>query len=252
MKVVAIIPARMASSRFPGKPLVDILGLPMVEHVRRRVSLCKKFSDVIVATCDIEILNTVIRFGGKCVMTSDKHQGCIDRVAEAALKTKADIVVNVQGDMPLIHPQAIEKLVVPFQKDKNLFCTDMIGHITQNREIINPNVVKVVVDKKNNALYYSREPIPSNKKAAGCKILYYKQFGVNAFRMNALKRFTSFSRSPLENIESVDMLRALENGWKVKVVLSEYSTIGVDTEDDLRQTETLMKKDNIYLLYKNK
>ena len=252
LKVVAIIPARMASSRFPGKPLADILGLPMVEHVRRRVCLCRQFSDVIVATCDIEIQNKILRLGGKCIMTSDKHQGCIDRVAEAALKTKADVVINVQGDLPLIHPQSLKNLIAPFKKDKKLLCADMMGPIARDCEIANPNVIKVVVDKKNNALYYSREPIPSNKKAAGCNIPYYKQFGVNAFRKNAIKRFTSFSRCLLENIESVDMLRALGNGWKVKMVLSEYPNIGVDTQDDLRQAEAFMKKDNIYPLYKNK
>jgi 3-deoxy-manno-octulosonate cytidylyltransferase (CMP-KDO synthetase) len=250
MKTLAVIPARMASSRFPGKPLQRILGLPMVEHVRRRTLMCSRLDRVVVATCDREIYDAVRGYGGDAVMTSDRHEGCIDRVAEAAGHFPGDIVVNVQGDMPLVTPGSLEQLVAPFTAPEVLF-TDMMGLVTDPEEFQSPNVVKVVVDFKMNALYYSREPIPSLKKAENERPPIYKQFGINAFRRDSLAKFVSFPRQGLERIESVDMLRLLENGYKVRMVLSADSVVGVDTPDDLRKAERLMKNDSLFPRYSN-
>jgi 3-deoxy-manno-octulosonate cytidylyltransferase (CMP-KDO synthetase) len=248
MKTLAVIPARMASSRFPGKPLETILGLPMVEHVRRRTLMCKAIHQVVVATCDAAIFNCVKALGGEAVMTSDRHEGCIDRVAEAASHFHSDIVVNVQGDMPLVTPDSLEHLVAPFL-DPDVLFTDMMGPLEDPDEFPSPNVVKVVVDRRMNALYYSREPIPSLKKAGDQRPPIYKQFGINAFRQESLKTFMSYPRQGLERVESVDMLRLLENGHSVRMVLSSDRVVGVDTPEDLRKAEFLMKSDLIFPLY---
>ena len=250
MNVIAIIPARMGSNRFPGKPLAGILGLSMIEHVRRRVLLCDFLDDVYVATCDKEIAEEVERFGGKIIMTSDKHESCVDRIVEAVETLKAEIVINVQGDMPLMHPDILEKLVSPLMKEEELSFTDMMGPIEDEKEIANPNVVKVVVDTSDNALYYSREPIPFCKRKNPGDISSHKQFGINAFRKESLMTFAGLPRTPLEKIESVDMLRLLENGFKIRMVSSEFPVIGVDTSEDLIQAEKMMRNDALFPRYK--
>jgi 3-deoxy-manno-octulosonate cytidylyltransferase (CMP-KDO synthetase) len=253
MSVVAIIPARMASTRFPGKPLKTIWDISMIEHVRRRVCLCSFLDDVIVATCDREIADEVSRFGGKIIMTSPEHPCCVDRVAEAARSVDADIIINVQGDMPFVHPDSLEQLVCPLQNDHDLLFSDMMGPIFDDAEVNSSNVVKVVVDKFNNALYYSRETIPSSRKASqGSNIARYKQFGINAFRRDALKFFLNSPRTLLEEIESVDMLRPLENGFKIRMISSLYPVIGVDTPQDLEAARKLMVKDSFFPRYRDK
>ena len=248
--IAAIIPARMASSRFPGKPLKPILGLSMIEHVRRRVTLCSFLDDVSVATCDRQIAEEVERFGGKVIMTSDRHESCIDRVAEAAQGLEAEIIINVQGDMPLVYPETLESLVAPLLQEADLLCTDMMGPIENDSEFNNPNVVKVVVDISENALYYSREPIPSFKKASPkLPIPKRKQFGINAFRREFLIAFAGLPRTPLEKVESVDMNKALEHGFKVRMVSSPYPVVGVDTPEDLEQAKKMMRKDPIFPSY---
>jgi len=250
IKILAVIPARMASSRFPGKPLVNILGLPMVEHVRRRTLLCKAIDEVIVATCDNDIYDCVTNFHGNVVMTSEKHEGCIDRVAEAAEHFGGDVIINVQGDMPLVHPNSLEMLVRPFAQEQEVWVTDMMGPLESNWEASNPNVVKVVVDLSMDALYYSREPIPSLKKGGlrnGMSAL--KQFGINAFRRESLIRFSNWERTPLEMIESVDMLRILEMGHKIRMVNSPYPAVGVDTPEDLIEAEMRMEEDELFAQY---
>ncbi|MBF0523110.1 MAG: 3-deoxy-manno-octulosonate cytidylyltransferase [Candidatus Omnitrophica bacterium] len=251
MKVSAIIPARMASSRFPGKPLKSILGLPMVEHVRRRVLLSRSIDEVIVATCDQEIFEAIKRFGGKAVMTAETHQSCVDRVAEAAKNLDADIILNVQGDMPLLNPGSLDQLVAPFLNDDQVLFTDMIGPLTIEEEFYSPNVVKVVVDLKWDALFYSREPIPSLKKVSPKeKVSRYKQFGINAYRRDSLELFTRWERTPLERAESIDMLRILEHGVHIRTVVSLDSVVGVDTPEDLIRVEDIMRLDPVYLNYR--
>jgi len=250
MSIVAIIPARMASSRFPGKPLKSILGLSMIEHVRRRALLCGVLDDVLVATCDREIAEEVTRFGGNVVMTSNQHESCVDRVAEAAKGINAEIIINLQGDMPLLHPDILERLVAPFKQDNELKFTDMMGPIEDAEEINNSNVVKVVVGLSGNSLYYSREPIPSLKKVSSAlSVPRYKQLGINAFRRESLMIFSDLPRTPLEKIESVDMLRLLENGFVVRMVSSPYPVVGVDTPEDLKRAEEWMRNDSIFYDY---
>ena len=248
MKIIAVIPARMGSTRFPGKPLADILGLPMVEHVRRRVALSKVFSDVVVATCDQEIMNVVINSGGHAVMTAATHQRCTGRIAEASEKLDADIIINVQGDEPLVHPEMFIPLVAPLKKSPSLKCVNLMRVITKEEEYLNQNVVKVVFDMKDNALFFSREPLPSGKMT-NAPFDKYKQLGVIAFRKEFLLKFTQFEPTPLEVIESNDMLRIIENGYTVRMVKSEFPVVGVDTTTDLEKVKKIMKTDPLFPLY---
>jgi 3-deoxy-manno-octulosonate cytidylyltransferase (CMP-KDO synthetase) len=249
LKVVAYIPARMAATRFPGKPLADILGLPMIEHVRRRVCMSKLFADVVVATCDQEIFDAVVKFGGKALMTSDKHERCTDRIAEAAANSDADVVVNVQGDEPLVNPAMFEQLLAPLQKEQELHCTNLMVEILTDEEFKNPNVVKAVCDRRWNALYFSREPIPSALKAGKISYRKYKQLGIYAFRKELLLRFAQLPPTPHEQVESIDMLRIVEHGYQLRMVPTEFQSIGVDTPADLARVEELMKQDNLFKLY---
>lgn len=249
MNVVVVIPGRMASSRFPGKPLKKILGRTMIEHVWRRACLCPGINRVVIATCDQVILDECKRIGAEGIMTSDKHESCVDRVAEAAQKLSADVVINLQGDIPLVHPRCLEELIRPF-KDKEVLFTDLMGPIHDREEENSLNVVKVVTDMKGNALYYSREPLPSRRKVSTeATVVRYKQFGINAYRQDSLKLFTSIARTPLEKIESVDMLRLLESGYTVHMVNFDYPCVGVDTDEDLKRAEKLMQADHFYKKY---
>jgi 3-deoxy-manno-octulosonate cytidylyltransferase (CMP-KDO synthetase) len=245
MKIAAIVPARMASTRFPGKPLAEILGLPMIEHVRRRVALCRSISEVVVATCDEEIRDCVFRYGGRSVLTSSAHERCTDRVAEAAEQITADVIVNVQGDEPFVRPEMLDLLIAPFQSEPSLLCTNLISEIKSDEEFRNYNVVKTVVDLANNAVYFSREAIPSASKAGTIVFGKYKQLGIIAFQKAFLIRFARLSPTPLEQVESIDMLRAIEHGFPVRTVRSPWGSIGVDTPADLERAIDLMKHDDL-------
>ncbi|WP_078129401.1 3-deoxy-manno-octulosonate cytidylyltransferase [Leptospira alexanderi] len=249
MKTIAVLPARMASSRFPNKPLVKISGLEMIEHVRRRVIMSSSINEVIVATCDEIIKQRVESFGGKVVMTSDVHRGCIDRVAEAALYVKGDIVIVVQGDEPLILPSMLDDLVKPMLADSSIYCTNLVTKIVDEEEFQSPNAPKVVVNKNWDLLYASREPIPSRKKYPNKDYLKLKQLGVIAFRNDFLKTFAALAPTPLEIIESVDMNRAVEHGYKVRMVLTEGTMIGVDVPDDVSRVEFAFKTDLLLSKY---
>lgn len=249
MKVVAIVPARMGSTRFPGKPLADILGLPMIEHVRRRVLLSPAVQEVIVATCDPEIMDVVTRNGGNAVMTSEKHERCTDRVAEAALELDADIIINVQGDEPLVRPEIFEALVAPLLEQNSLGCTNMMAEIDMEKDFLSPDVVKAVVNPNDQAVYFSREPIPSDKKADREVYRKYRQLGIIAFKSDFLQKFTALPETPLERIESVDMLRAIEHGFPIQMVLTAYPSIGVDNPGDLRRAMEMMEDDNLFGTY---
>ncbi|AXR61703.1 3-deoxy-manno-octulosonate cytidylyltransferase [Leptospira mayottensis] len=249
MKTIAILPARMASSRFPDKPLAKISGLEMIEHVRRRVEMSSSVDEVVVATCDEVIKQRVESFGGKAVMTSDVHRGCIDRVAEAALYVKGDIVIVVQGDEPLILPAMLDDLVKPMLNDSSIYCTNLVTKIVDEEEFQSPNVPKVVVDKNWDLLYASREPIPSRKKYSNEDYLKLKQLGVIAFRNDFLQTFAALAPTPLEVIESVDMNRAIEHGYKVRMVLTEGVMIGVDVPGDVSRVESVFKTDSLLSKY---
>ncbi|WP_434637957.1 3-deoxy-manno-octulosonate cytidylyltransferase [Sulfurimonas sp. NW7] len=254
MNIISIIPARMGSSRFPGKPMADILGMPMIGHVYKRVKMSKLLSEVYVATCDEEIYNYVESIGGKAVMTSDCHERCSDRCAEAMLKIeqdeniKVDIMIMVQGDEPLTFPQMIDEAVEPMLQDKSIKITNLVADLNTVEEFENPNEVKVAMDKNNNALYFSREPIPSRKKGV-LDVPMKKQVCVIPFTRDFLLEYNEMEPTPLEIIESVDMMRILENGGKVKMIDTEYETKAVDTKEDLEKVVKIMKDDELFESY---
>jgi len=248
MKTVAIIPARLKSSRFPNKPLADIWGRPMIEHVWRRTQMCEILDEVWVATPDKEIFDVVEKFGGRAIMTRDDHVMAMDRLAEANETIKADLVVNVQGDEPLIYPEMIEAITRPMQEDASYACGTLIQKITDLSEVEDRNRVKVVRDLKGDAIFYSREPIPSAAKTSEL-VDYYKMICVYPIRQQSLRDFTTWGMSPLETIESIDLLRFLEHNAKVKVVETKKETFNVDTQNDLVRVREIMKDDPLFKTY---
>ena len=249
-KIFGMIPARMGSSRFPGKPLAPILGRSMIEHVYRRTAMCQMLDDVWVATCDQEIMDTVTAFGGKAVMTSDRHERASDRIAEAMQHTDADIVVMVQGDEPMTYPQMIEASLKPFFSDsKEILCVNLVARIETEEEFESPNSIKVVMDEDNFAVYMSREPIPARHRLPFGQIPAYKQVCIIPFTKDGLDLFTRLSPTPLEEVESIDMLRFIEHGYRVKMVETTLSTHAVDTAADLKLVEKLMTGDPLTRTY---
>lgn len=255
MNVIAIVPARMGSSRFPGKPLAQIHGVPMVGHVAKRTAMCPELDDVYVATCDKAIEDYCKDAGIKSVMTSDTHTRCSTRTAEAILKIeemtgkKADIVVMVQGDEPMVRPEMISAAIKAMQDDPEVNVVNLMAEMESLSEFEDPNEVKVVVDKNNNALYFSREPIPSRKKGAD-KVPMRKQVCIIPFRRDYLLKFNAMDESPLEIYESVDMMRILEHGEKVRMVPVNAKTWSVDTPQDLAHVQEAMKDDDLMCKYK--
>jgi 3-deoxy-manno-octulosonate cytidylyltransferase (CMP-KDO synthetase) len=254
MNIIGVIPARMASSRFPGKPLSEICGIPMVGHVYFRSKMCKTLNEVYVATCDKEIAGYIESIDGKAVMTADTHERASDRTAEAMIKVEeetgqtADIVVMIQGDEPMVYPEMIDEAIKPLFEDERVQVVNLMSLLKSRQEHDDPNEVKVVCDLKRNALYFSREPIPSWKKGAK-QLLMYRQVCIIPFKRDFLIMFNELPPTPLEAIESVDMLRVLEHGYKVKMVLTKFVTYSVDTVDDLKKVERLMEKDLLISKY---
>lgn len=248
MKTIGVIPARMASSRFPGKPLAPILGIPMIEHVYRRCALSRTLDAVYVATCDREIADAVEGFGGDAVMTSACHERCTDRVAEAAMGLAGEIIVIIQGDEPMVRPEMIDDAVAPLHTDPSVACVNLMSEIRDPEDFRDPNEVKVVVDQAGNALYFSREPIPSSKKY-GKPVTGHRQVCIMPFRRDFLFRYTRMEPTPLEVIESVDMLRILEHGFRIRMVETRCETCSVDTPEDLRHVEHLMEGDPLTASY---
>ena len=247
MKIIALIPARMGSSRFPGKPMKKISGKPMIGHVFENVKKCKLLDEVVVATCDLEIKEYIESIGGKAVMTSKSHDRASDRCAEAMLKieesTKSefDVAVMVQGDEPMVHPEMISKALEPFKTKNDVQIVNLMGVIKSEDEFIDRNCIKVVCDLDLNALYFSREPIPTNVNL-GNNFSKNKQICIIPFRRNFLIKFNEMKPTPLEEIESVDMMRVLEHGFKVQMVYTSHETFAVDTIQDLEKVEKLMSE----------
>ena len=250
MKILSLIPARMGSSRFPGKPMKKILGIPMIEHVYKRVSLCKQLSKVAVATCDEEIFNHIKKIGGIAIMTSKTHERASDRCAEALQSIefqdghKYDIIVMVQGDEPMVYPDMITEALGPFYNNDNIMVTNLIGKISSDQEFKDRNCIKVVTDNNNNALYFSREPIPSTSKEAN--VPKGKQICIIPFRRDFLLKYLQMNETPLEIAESVDMMRILENGYKVKMIPTKFSSFAVDEEKDRVFVEEKLKIDKLH------
>lgn len=246
MNILALIPARMGSSRFPGKPMAKILGKPMIGHVYQRVAKSSILTLTAVATCDHEIAEYIESIGGRAVMTGSHHERASDRCAEALEilekedKTRYDIVVMVQGDEPMTHPDMIAEAVQPMLDDPYVVVTNLLGEIKSTEEFEDRNCIKVVCDLHGNALYFSREPIPTRAKIKD--IPMGKQVCIIPFRRDFLLEYTRMSPTPLEIAESVDMMRVLEHGLKVRMVPTKHETHAVDSEEDLKKVEKLMQE----------
>jgi len=247
--IVAVIPARMGSSRFPGKPLAHICGLSMIEHVLRRAEMCASLDAVYVATCDEEIRKAVEAFGGNVIMTSVAHERASDRVAEAAEHMEADIVVMIQGDEPMITPEMITAAINPMLNDGSVGCVNLVRRISKQDDYIDRNTIKVVMNLQGDALYFSRSPIPAIHFAHDELLPVFKQVCVIPFRREHLREFARLEPTPLERAESIDMLRVLEHGGRVRLVETEVDTHAVDTLEDLRLVETLMNDDPLIQRY---
>jgi 3-deoxy-manno-octulosonate cytidylyltransferase (CMP-KDO synthetase) len=239
LQVVAVIPARFASTRLPGKALADIDGRPMIEHVYRRAAASPIVSQVIVATDDLRIATRVTGFGGKVRLTK-AHETGTDRLAEVAASLDCDVVVNVQGDEPLIDPGAISEAVLPFVDDPSIVMTTLFRRIHDPAELANPNVVKVVVDRGGFAMYFSRAPIPHQGNPRGGWPPLYRHIGVYAYRRTALLVLAALEPTPLERAESLEQLRALEHGIRIKAVETRYDSFDVNTAEDLEQVRRLL------------
>lgn len=241
VSVVAIIPARYESSRFPGKPLADIGGRTMIEHVYRRTSAARSVGVVIVATDDERICDAVEAFGGRAQLTSPKHLSGTDRLAEIAATLTCDVVVNVQGDEPLIEPSMIDDAIAPFRTDRELQMTTPRRRIEDRGELENPNVTKVVVDREGYALYFSRAPIPFTRE--GCPPApAWRHIGLYAYRRECLMRITSLPATAMEQAEALEQLRALEHGIRIKTIETVHDSVGVDTPEDLARVRQLVQR----------
>jgi 3-deoxy-manno-octulosonate cytidylyltransferase (CMP-KDO synthetase) len=240
LHTIAIIPARFASSRFPGKALAEIDGRPMIEHVYRRAALSPVVSRTIVATDDLRIVEAVGRFGGEVRMTRDDHPSGTDRLAEVAATLDCDVIVNVQCDEPLIDPGAISEAVTPLTADSGTQVTTLYRRIADPDELRNPNVVKVALDRAGFALYFSRAPIPYVRDPREGWPPLYRHIGLYAYRRRALLVLAALEPTPLERAESLEQLRALEHGIRIKAVETAYEAFGVDTPEDLEYVRRLL------------
>ncbi len=238
MKIIGVIPARYASSRYPGKPLADLGGKPMIWWVYQRASEVKDFKEVLVATDDDRIYSECQRLGMKVIMTSDSHPTGTDRVGEVAGKIPADLYVNIQGDEPLIAPGTIRRAIEPFYEDNNIMVTNLMTEVKRQTDLIDSTVPKVVVNTKGEAVYLSRLPVPYPKNTDGLK--YYKQICVYGFTPMALEDFCRFSKGPSERAEDIELLRFIENGIRVKMVEVDQDTVAVDTPSDLKLVRNLL------------
>ena len=241
MNVACIIPARYASTRLPGKPLLDIAGKPMIQHVVERVRQARRASRIIVATDDVRIVAAVEAFGGEALMTSASHPTGTDRLAEvAAALPEVDLILNIQGDEPLIPPQAIDELIAVFDGRDDLQMATLMTPMTEE-EADNPAAVKVVVSLDGHALYFSRSLIPFPRNP-GLQRRCFKHIGIYAYRRDFLLHFATLAPSPLEMTESLEQLRALEHGCRIRVIETPFRSIGVDTPEDLDQVRQLFEE----------
>lgn len=245
-KVIAIIPARFNSTRFPGKLLAVLKGKPLIQHVYERAAFANSVNAVFVATDDKRIFDTVTGFGGKAVMTSPSHPCGTNRVAEVAKDIECDIIVNVQGDEPFIRPEMVDDVVRIIEEDQSVSISTLVKSTSDVKEILSPDVVKVIMDNEGFAMYFSRSPIPyyrdewkgldsitfTTEHAA-----VFKHIGIYGFRKDALLDFSGMGQSKLEMIERLEQLRALSSGMKIKVKETQYDTFGIDRIEDLKKAE---------------
>ncbi|MGA8034812.1 MAG: 3-deoxy-manno-octulosonate cytidylyltransferase [Candidatus Acidiferrales bacterium] len=245
VKVLIVIPARYASVRFPGKPLAEIAGKPMIQHVVERVRLGRRKAQVVVATEDQRILDAAKSFGAEGVMTRPDHKTGTDRVAEVAAHIPADIYINVQGDEPLIDAGTIDAVIELMAEDDSIQLATPCSAITHPTDIMDPNVVKAVLDFDGNALYFSRAPIPWVRDT-GAKVAarHAKHIGLYGYRRDALLEYPTLPPGELERVEQLEQLRWLENGFKIRVVETEYDAISVDLPADIAKVEKILSAQN--------
>jgi 3-deoxy-manno-octulosonate cytidylyltransferase (CMP-KDO synthetase) len=239
--VLVVIPARHASSRFPGKPLALIAGKPMIQHVVERVRIAKHPTRILVATEDQRIKDAVEKFGAEAILTRHDHRTGTDRVAEVASHLAADIYINVQGDEPLINPGTLDAVAAAMAEDESVQLATPCSAITHQNEIMDPNVVKVVQDFDANALYFSRAPIPWVRDT-GSKVAasHWKHIGLYGYRRDALLEYPTLPPGELERIEQLEQLRWLENGFRIHMVETEYDAVSVDVPADVERVEKLL------------
>ncbi len=239
-KVLGVIPARYASSRFPGKALATLAGKTLIQHVYERVRMARYVTDVVIATDDARIAEEARLFGAAVRMTRSDHASGTDRVAEVASADNAAIIVNIQGDEPMIDPGAIDAALLPAFEEPAIPMVTLSKRIEDPREVSDPNVVKVVTDRFQNAIYFSRSTIP-HVRVGGAEPVYYKHTGLYVYRRDFLLRYPDLPVGPLEEAERLEQLRALENGFKIRVVETEYESFGVDTPEDLHRAKYLFE-----------
>ena len=242
MKVIAMIPARYGATRFPAKLMQDLCGKPVIVHTYQRVKDTQLFEEVYVVTDDDRIEKAISEVGGRVIRSKKEHNSGSDRLAEASQDLPVDIIVNVQGDEPFTNKENLEKVIDIFAKDidNTVDVASLMEAITEPEEIANPNNVKVVVNRQNEALYFSRSVIPYQRADVG--VPYYKHIGIYAYRKAALQRFTELPPSVLEETEKLEQLRYLENGYKIRLALTNIPTIGIDTPDDLEKARIRLSK----------
>lgn len=238
--VVGVIPARWASTRFPGKVLALIAGKPMIQHVWERAKRSPKLNDLIIAADEEQVIKAAREFGAKAVLTDKNHATGTDRIAQAVKGLRADIIINIQGDEPLIQPEVIDQLVTVFETDPACLMATTIRKILVEEELNNPNVVKVVVDHNDNALYFSRLSIPYSRDQS--KAETFKHQGIYAYQRDFLLKIVSLPPSKLEVAEKLEQLRVLEAGYKIKTVKTTYESIGIDSPEDIKRVEKLLKE----------
>lgn len=245
MKFLGVIPSRYASTRLEGKPLKDICGHTMIEWVYKRTKL-SNLDEVVVATDDERIYKEVERFGGKAILTSKEHENGTSRIAEVCTKYEDyDVIVNVQGDEPLIEPEMINSIINSFKEDGTISMSTLKYKIDTMEEIENPNYVKVITDKKGYALYFSRSVIPYPRKLDIQN--YYKHVGIYGYKRDFVVEYAKMEPTPLELSESLEQLRALENGYRIKVMETPYKIIGVDTQEELEKVREYIKENGLKL-----
>ncbi len=239
MKVIGVIPARFGSTRFEGKPLVDICGKTMIQRVYEQTQKARLINEVYIATDDDRIRDKAESFGAKVIMTSREHTCGTDRIAEAIQNVEGEIILNVQGDEPLIEPEALDAVIKPLVEDSNIEMATLITPIEDESEWHDPNIVKVVKDKNDFALYCSRSLIPYSREGDTGEV--FKQIGVYAYRRDFLLAFARMEPTPYEKVEKLEQLRALENGYKIKLVETTYNPISVDVPEDVAKVESILR-----------
>lgn len=257
MDVAIIIPARMAATRFRGKPLAKIAGMSMIGHCFLRASMSKLAKQVYVATCDEEIAEEIYRLNGQVIMTSSKHERASDRTAEAICKLeekgiKVDFVTMLQGDEPLVHPECLDALIQKHKENSQISVVNLTQYIYSDDDFHNINTVKIITNLQSDILAFSREAIPSPRLKGLMGYRPKKQLGVISFRRDALHDFYRLEPTPLEKIESIDMMRLLENGRSIKELLTDFLMQGVDTLEDAQKVEKIMANDSLFQTYKNR